>query len=547
MAADLAQRNLVSALISTQSHNMPRHYLTNKQRTAIQHEIKKRRSTKELRYDELAEWAREQLKLSFSPSRSVLSRLSTSLLETGDIPKNNAKRSGQPANEALEHQLLQWINAQNISGRCLTGDIIRAKAIRLLEEVNALLPEDSKVIFKFSSGWLWRFQKRWNLKSRKLHGEAKDADEQAVERELPELRAACSRYAKEDIWNADETGLNYAMPPDQTISQTALPGRKKDKKRLTLLVCSNATGSEKFPLLFIGKANKPRCFNKKSGAELGFDYFFNKNAWMTMVIFFDWLKRFDAFIARTPGRRVLLLLDNFCGHGSPDCLPELCSVEVKFLPANTTSRLQPMDAGIIASLKRRYRTLQYNRVLDALDSDDDIYKIDQLTAMRYVQSVWHAMPIDIIVNCWSVCGLLDSTRMESENRESLVASDITALKSVLSSLPNNERRMSINKLLDADEKDFLEPFDESHLAQNIVQELQGETTGDTDDVEDSARGRGALLSLQEQVRTIQSSILIAECQETLDLQLVHHLRLLLCSLRSQTVSGMRQTTLNEFF
>lgn len=113
-----------------------------------------------------------------------------------------------------------------------------------------------------------------------------------------------------------------------------------------------------------------------------------------MDIFFEWLKRFDAFIARTPNRRILLLLDNFSGHGSAECMPALPNIEVKFLPPNTTSRLQPMDAGIIASLKRRYCTLQYNRVLDALDVpgvENNLYKIDQLTAMRNIQSVWEEM------------------------------------------------------------------------------------------------------------------------------------------------------------
>lgn len=106
-----------------------------------------------------------------------------------------------------------------------------------------------------------------------------------------------------------------------------------------------------------------------------------------MVISFDWLKRLDAVILRTLERKILLLLDSFSGHGSPERLPKLPPVEVKFLPVNTTSCLQPLDAGIMSSLKRRYCTLEDNRVLDAIDSDDEIYNIDQLTAMRYVHSV----------------------------------------------------------------------------------------------------------------------------------------------------------------
>lgn len=136
---------------------MHRKYLTSKQRTSIQAEIRKGMSIKAFRYDELAAWARVQLKLPFYPSLSALSRLSTALFETRDIPKNDAKNSKHPAQATLEHQLLQWINTQNNSERCLTSDVIRTKAMRILEEINDLLPQGSQNTFKFPSGWLWRF------------------------------------------------------------------------------------------------------------------------------------------------------------------------------------------------------------------------------------------------------------------------------------------------------------------------------------------------------------------------------------------------------
>lgn len=158
----------------------------------------------------------------------------------------------------------------------LTGVVVRAEATRLLQEGNDQVPEASRFEFKFSRGLLWQFQQKWNLKSRKLHDEAGDADEQAVERDLHKLRAACNLFAEEDVGNANEISLNYDMPPDRTISQTAFQGQKKDKERLTLLFRSNASGTEKFPLLDIGNAEKPRCSKMRSGTELEFDHASNK-------------------------------------------------------------------------------------------------------------------------------------------------------------------------------------------------------------------------------------------------------------------------------
>ena len=124
--------------------------------------------------------------------------------------------------------------------------------------------------------------------------------------------------------------------------------------------------------------------------------------------FFEWLLRFESFVKQTPGRKVLWLLDNFSGHGSGQCLPHLSAVDVRFLPPNTTSKLQPMDAGIIASLKRRYRTVQYNQALDFLEEGNaNIYHIDQLTAVKCLKAVWEEIPGTVIAHCWDSTGLLE--------------------------------------------------------------------------------------------------------------------------------------------
>ena len=183
-------------------------------------------------------------------------------------------------------------------------------------------------------------------------------------------------------------------------------------------MCANSSGTEKFPLFFIGSARRPCCFQKKTGEQLGFEYAHNKKAWMMMDLLFKWLLRLDSYINGTARRKVLLLLDNFSGHGRPERLPDLCFVHVEFLPPNTTSKLQPMDAGIINCLKRRYRTAQYNRALDVLeDGGENIYNIDQLTAMKYPQKLWSEIPADVIEHCWFSTKL---TARKSEQDDSLV-------------------------------------------------------------------------------------------------------------------------------
>ena len=52
---------------------------------------------------------------------------------------------------------------------------------------------------------------------------------------------------------------------------------------MTLLVCANMSGTEKQPILAIGKFKNSRCF--RGVTRLPVRYEANKNAWMTSVIF----------------------------------------------------------------------------------------------------------------------------------------------------------------------------------------------------------------------------------------------------------------------
>ena len=66
--------------------------------------------------------------------------------------------------------------------------------------------------------------------------------------------------------------------------------------------------------------------------------------------FQEWLENFDHQMAQKYGsQRVLLLLDNCSSHKLEGLT--LSHVDIHFLPPNTTSKLQPMDVGIIMAFK----------------------------------------------------------------------------------------------------------------------------------------------------------------------------------------------------
>lgn len=85
--------------------------------------------------------------------------------------------------------------------------------------------------------------------------------------------------------------------------------------------------------------------------------------------------------------------------------PELRFVSVFFPPQNTTSRIQPMEAEVIASMTVRYRRMQIERAVDMVDKCDGItcrriYKVDVLTAMQALRRIWHDLLEITLANCW---------------------------------------------------------------------------------------------------------------------------------------------------
>jgi len=106
------------------------------------------------------------------------------------------------------------------------------------------------------------------------------------------------------------------MAPNRGLSDHQQAGVKGNKNRLTLVFTSNVNGSDKCQVFIIGKAAQPRAFQKKSGAQLGFYYRSNANAWMTAQLYQEWILQWDHEL-QIKKQKFLLLQDNFSGHIVP--------------------------------------------------------------------------------------------------------------------------------------------------------------------------------------------------------------------------------------
>ena len=83
------------------------------------------------------------------------------------------------------------------------------------------------------------------------------------------------------LFTCDETGLHWKLMPNKTLvssREKEAKGFKKPKDRVTLMACAKATGSIKFPLVFIHKSLNPRCFKNVDKNDLPVDYFAQKSS-----------------------------------------------------------------------------------------------------------------------------------------------------------------------------------------------------------------------------------------------------------------------------
>ena len=77
---------------------------------------------------------------------------------------------------------------------------------------------------------------------------------------MADIREAVRGFDAGDVYNMDETGFRWRTVPEISLGTAQHKGGKKDKARITAALCCNATGTDRMPIWYIGKAAQPTCF-----------------------------------------------------------------------------------------------------------------------------------------------------------------------------------------------------------------------------------------------------------------------------------------------
>lgn len=274
----------------------------------------------------------------------------------------------------LDDAMTKWFIQKRAEGVPISGPMCLRQAQNFHTQLQI------KENFNASNGWLYRFKKRHGIRELSIQGEKLSADECAMVEFCYELESVIKEHSLRpaQIYNADETGVYWKSMPTRTLAsenEKSAPGYKIKKDRLTVLCCANASGEHKMKLTVIGKSKSPRAFKNMNKNMLPVHYYHQSAAWMNRDIFRDWF--FSKFIPEVRvflrennlPQKALLLLDNAPSHPNEAILKSQDgNIFVMFLPPNVTSVAQPMDQGVIETMKRLYRKdLMMNLLLEKVD------------------------------------------------------------------------------------------------------------------------------------------------------------------------------------
>ena len=145
---------------------------------------------------------------------------------------------------------------------------------RRIPITTALLKEAASMIaarlsidgFAARNGYVRGFLKRYDIYNVAMHGQAGAANLVAAAATVEDIRRRLEAYPPDRVYNMDETGLLYRCLPSR--SYVPLPDRRhargtkamRNMERVTLVLCTNATGTHKLPVAMFGQAENPMCF-----------------------------------------------------------------------------------------------------------------------------------------------------------------------------------------------------------------------------------------------------------------------------------------------
>ena len=266
----------------------------------------------------------------------------------------------------------------------------------------------------------------------------------------------------QNIYNGDELGLFWRLQANATykIKDSFCKLGKQGKDRMTIFLAANMSGTDKLPILVIGKSENPR--RKYMINQLNVNYYYNPSAWMNGEIFFDYIQKLNCEFIKQKSS-ILLFIDNCSAH--PSNL-SFSNVKIIFLPPNTTSVLQPMDAGIIKCFKGSYRVNLARKLISLVDSSSTQIRSNELgfsEAVCMAYAAWDELNPKTISNCFWHCGFYRAICLREEVIDNEY-NEFNLLKSNFENIVQKDENIDFEHYVQIDQNLFTTEFNMIHYS-----------------------------------------------------------------------------------
>lgn len=310
--------------------------------------------------------------------------------------KPDSKRLKGPKREDVEEAIFFWYQQAIENETPVSGPILCAKALDFAKKLGHL-------DFKPTHGWLDRFKKRKKIvfgrNSSKRRREEKM--QESYTSIFPKMLSDFNDYEPQNIFAIEFFGIYYRTLPNNIDALKGLrcAGGVKSKERFSIVLCTNMIGSEKFPLLVVGRS-QPSSFTPKNRKNLPVHFVVDQYSWLTSEIISSWLLDMDSWFVQQ-GRKVLLL-----GPPSPiySQLPKFRAVKLIILPPECPS---PLHQVTVPYFKKYYRKKVLEELLLSASRSKPPFtpQLPVITCLHLLASTWQTLSDNIIASSFQRAGL----------------------------------------------------------------------------------------------------------------------------------------------
>ncbi|RHX98378.1 hypothetical protein DYB25_012373 [Aphanomyces astaci] len=337
-----------------------------------------------------------------------------------------------------EEQIALWV--QNLRSEAIPINrlLLKCTAMEVGQDLG-FLPSQ----FKASSTWISGFIKRWKLswRAKTRSGQSNHAQGEATLAEISQrIRQVVLENEIDDIYNADQTGINFEYIPKHTFDARGaktvwIRCSGHDKDRMTAMLLADTKGT-KYPMFLVLKTSKstvkknvqenltrrngfgPRVWPEivKLHERHASRLYANPTAWWNRDISIAFLEYHFGHRKGKNLKKVLLLWDDFSAHFGDEVVAyaSSCDVMLEKIPPTFTWICQPADVSWMKPMKAgmRQRWVSYLREeINHHSSSQDGFRLLPPTRsdlVEWVNDAWENLPRATVVNGFVKCNIIDT-------------------------------------------------------------------------------------------------------------------------------------------